>query len=77
MLDLKEEEKAVAVPEQIIYHVILHQVTPYKNIKNSWGVYLYLFIYTYCQVSGRDTSTYLLLRGFLGVAGTIETITDG
>ena len=47
MLDLKEEEKAVAVPEQIIYHVILHQVTPYKNIKNSWGVYLYLFIYTF------------------------------
>ena len=39
MLDLKEEE-AVAVPEQIIYCAILHQVTPYKNIKKSWGISL-------------------------------------
>ena len=46
MLDLKEDE-AVAVPQQIIYHAILHQVTPYKNIKKSWGIYLYLFIYTF------------------------------
>ena len=46
MLDLKEEE-AVAVPQQIIYHAILHQVTPYKNIKKSWGIYLYLFIYKF------------------------------
>ena len=46
MLDLKEEE-AVAVSQQIIYHAILHQVTPYKNIKHSWAVYFYLFIYTF------------------------------
>ena len=46
MLDLKEEEKAVAVPEQIIYHVILHQGTPYKNIKKQLGR-LSLLIYLY------------------------------
>ena len=46
MLDLKEDE-AAAVPKQIIYHAILHQGTPYKNIKKSWGIYLYLFIYTF------------------------------